>query len=184
MVSRESGIEDKTLARSLTPKVLGLLSALAERGHVSEVEILDSLHRTPDNRRTAVADDDLADRRHLEAELDLEKKARAFLEDEVSDLQFGRTKLVSSVREAERRDADSRRRLDELQGQTARLIATTREAVESLQTLREELNAAGVRSKHLAEHVRRIRAVVESVQRLRAPQNRESRGRAADHTAR
>ncbi len=170
VVSRQSGIDDRALAEALKPKLLDLLAVLAVHGHVTRDEIVDSVGQPGETLRVELPSVRETKARELNAELTAERKTRAFLEDEITDLQNGMTKLLRQWREAERRDALSQRRLSALSERTERLVAATREGVESLQRLRGEMKHADRGARELADHVRKMRAIVESVQSLRAAQ--------------
>lgn len=170
VVSRESGIDDRHLASALKPKVLNLLSVLGAHGHVTKIEIIKTIGAESDSSRTELASAAAMNAHALEAELMFEKKTREFVEREVTDLQLGLSRLHEQLRDAERRDAVAQRRVDELREHTTYLVAATREGVESLQWLRAELKGADRGRKRLADHVRKMRAIVESVQGLWLPQ--------------
>lgn len=104
---------------------------------------------------------------HLESELSAERKTRSFLEREVTELQNGLTRLLHRWRDDERKLAILQRRLDHLGEPNERLMAATREGVKSLQALRAERTGSDRGAKELAEHVRRMRAIVEAVQAVR-----------------
>ncbi len=184
VVERESGIDDRKLAEALKPKLLGLLAVLAAHGHITRPEIVDSVRGAANAPRIELPADADARTRELAAELDAERKTREFLEDEVTDLQNGMSKFLRQWREAERRDALAQRRSGELRDDTDRLVAATREGVASLQRLRTEMKDADRGAPELADHVRKMRAIVESVQALRVPEKPASRERRGAHDAR
>ncbi len=184
VVSRQSGIDDRELAQALKPKLLDLVAVLASHGHITRAEIDDSVGAGVQTHRLELPSSTAQNLRSVQAELTAERKTREFLEHEVTDLQLGMTKLLRQWREAERRDALSARRIDELRAHTDRLVAATREGVGSLGRLRAELKNADRGAKELAEHVRKVRAIVEAVQALRLPQNPEPRDRGEGHDGR
>lgn len=120
----------------------------------------------------------------LESELAFEKKTREFLEHEVTELQTGASRVLHHWRDEERRAAILQRQMNRLREPNERLIAAAREGVESLQALREELKGAGRGAKELAEHLRRMRAIVEAVQAVREAQNALPVERRSAHDAR
>lgn len=170
VVSRESGLDDRKLAHALKPKLLELLTVLVAHGHASTDEVLGALGV---EARAPPAEDssDLASQiRTLEAELRAERKTREFVETEVTDLQTGLTKLLRQWRDEERRAAISQRQLAALRDQTERLVAATREGVESLQELRADLKGSSRAERSLTAHLAKMRAIVEAVQTLRTTQ--------------
>lgn len=184
VVSRESALDDRSLATALKPKLLELVSALAGHGHITRLEILNSVGGAPEPEavsRTASAD--LIVRR-LEDQLVAEKKTRDFLEREVTDLQLGVTRMLKQWRDAERQNARAQRQLNELRARKERLVVATRDVVESLQRLRSELKNEKRGAAELADHVRHVRAIVESVQSLHVSQRTEPREVRGDHDAR
>lgn len=170
VVSRESGLDDRKLVQTLRPKLLELLAVFAAHGHALtavELAALGVEARPPPAENSS----DLTSKiRTLEAELRAERKTREFVETEVTDLQTGLTKLLRQWRDEERRAAISQRQLAALRDQTERLVAATREGVESLQKLRADLKGSTRAERSLASHVAKMRAVVEAVQTLRASQ--------------
>lgn len=171
MVARESGIADRRLASALTPKVLETLSVLASHGHTTTAEVLAAV-----GARALVAEVEKGAERAsklaaLESELAFEKKTREFLEHEVTDLQTSASRVLRHWRDEERRAAILQRQMNRLREPNERLVAATREGVESLQTLRDELKGATRGTKELADHVRRMRAIVEAVQAVRDAQS-------------
>lgn len=184
VISRESGIDDRDLARALKPKLLDLVSVLVAHGHITRTEIVESAGAEDEVHRVEVPSPADGNLRSLGSELTAEKETRAFLEREVRQLQLGLRRLLKQWHDAERRDAISQRRIDELRARTEHLVAATREGVESLQRLRTELRNADRGAKELADHVRKMRAIVEAVQALRAPQKPEPGEPRAAHDAR
>ncbi len=167
VATRESGIDDKKIAQALKPKLLGFVSVFVDHGHVTTDEIIESV---VDEAGWLALDRDLASdakQREPDVELAVEKRTRAFLEREVTELQLGQSRLLKQWREAERDDTILRHRLDDLNTRTDRLVAATRDGVDSLQRLRGEMKNATRGTKELAEHLRKMRAIVEAVQALR-----------------
>ncbi len=171
VVSRESGIDDRKVAAALKPKLLELVAAFAAHGHASPAEVLSAMGVED----SAVADRNSSDLtakiRALETELEAERKTREFVETEVTDLQTGLAKLLRHVRDEERRAAISQRQMAATRNHTDRLVAAAREAVESLQTLRENLSSSARAERSFASHAMKMRALVEAVQTLRASQS-------------
>ncbi len=184
VISRESGINDHQLAEALKPKLLDLLAVLAAHGHITKREIDDSVGGPAETILIEVPPAGIARTRALETELKAERTTREFLEDEITELQNGMTKLLKQWREAERRDALSQRKLGDLRARTDRIIVAAREGVESLQRLRAGMRSTDRGASELSDHVRKMRAVVESVQSLRAAQQPTRHERREAHDAR
>ncbi len=177
-------MEDREITRALKPKVLDLLGVLVVHGHITKREIIDSIGGPVETVRVETPNARATNLRELMAEFSAEKRTREFLEDEVTELQNGTTKLLKQWREAERREALSQRKLDELRGQTERLVEATRDGVASLQRLRGEMKKSDRGAAELADHVRRMRAIVEAVQALRVPQKTDALATRDGHEAR
>ncbi len=164
VVSRESGINDPKLATALKPKLFSLLGALVVHGHASVDEILTAVGAevpppTAEARRSRESR-----LRMLESELQLEKHTRAFLEADVADLKRGLQRSLHRWQNTDRERAAAVRQLEEQRAHIERLVAATREGVQSLQRLRTELRASPQAEPALAEHTRKMRAIVEVVQ--------------------
>lgn len=182
--ARESGIGDRRLGSALAPKVLQTLTVLAAHGHTSIVEVLAAVGREglaeADERASKVE----AKNRSLEAEISADRKARGALDREVAELHQTVARALRQWQDGQRQVAILQRRLDRLGETNERLVGATRAGVESLQNLRDELKDADRGAKELADHVRKMRAIVEAVQALRAA-NKDGPGeRRADHDAR
>lgn len=184
MVGRESGIDNRKLASALAPKVLDTLSILASHGHTSTAEVLAAVGEKPPAEGAEKGAGSKAMLAALETELSFEKKTREFLEREVTDLQTSASRVLRHWRDEERRTAILQRQMNRLREPNERLVAATREAVESLQTLREELKGANRGAKELTDHVRKMRAIVEAVQAVRDAQNALPAERRGAHDAR
>ncbi len=184
VVSRESGIDDRKVAAALKPKLLDLLTVFAAHGHTSAEEVLSAIHAEDRPHGGGDSSDLTARIRTLELELTAERKTREFLETEVTDLQQGLAKLLKQWRSEERHAAISQRQLVAAHDHTERLVAATREGVESLQKLRADLKGATRAERSLTTHVAKVRAIVEAVQALRALQQTPSPGEAREVTSR
>lgn len=184
VAARESGINDRRLGAALAPKVLETLSVLAAHGHISVDEILAAVDNASSPTRAEEGPELGTMSTRFETELALEKKTRAFLEHEITDLQTSTSRVLSHWREEERRTAMLQRRIKRFEELSDRLVMATREGVESLQALRDELKGASRGSKELADHVRRMRVVVEAVQAVRDAQNEPAVRRGGPHDAR
>ncbi len=169
VVSRESGMTDAKLIASLKPKLFGLLAAFVAHGHTSADEILAAIGvevppPTAEARRSRESKF-----RMLESELLLEKHTRAFLEADVADLKRGLQRSLHRWQATDRERAEKTRQLEELRAHTDRLVAATREGVESLQRLRAELRATTAGQEALADHTRKVRGIVEVVKAMQSP---------------
>lgn len=169
VVSRESGMTDPTLVAALKPKLFGLMAAFVAHGHTSADEILASIGvevppPTAEARRARESKFHM-----LESELLLEKHTRAFLEADIADLKHGLQRSLHRWQTTDRERVEANRQLEELRAHADRLIAATREGVESLQRLREELRASTTGQEALTEHARKIRAIVEVVKAMQLP---------------
>lgn len=182
MVSRESGITDRTLARALTPKLLSLVRVLAVHGHLSAEDILGAID--VERSSSARENSDRHETRALESELAMERRTREFLETEVTDLQLGLTRALAGWRETKRKLTAATHQAAELRGQAELLVVATREGVESLQRLRNELGSKRSQDRALAEHARKMRAIVEIVGTLREPKQDAVQERAEAHGTR
>ncbi len=166
VVSRESGMTDAKLVAALKPKLLGLLAAFAAHGHTSADEILAAIGVEVPPPTAEARHSRESKFKMLESELLLEKHTRAFLEADIADLKRGLQRSLHRWQTTDRERADAKRQLDELRGHTERLFAATREGVESLQRLRAELRTTPAGQEALAEHTRKMRAIVEAVKAL------------------
>ncbi len=192
VISRESGIDDSRLGSALAPKVLETLSILAAHGHTSTAEVLAAVGEAPagGGPRKAAEDgakgsSDADSKIHsLESELAFERKTREFLEREVTELQTSASRVLHHWRDEERRAAILQRQVNRLREPADRLVAATREGVESLQTLRAELKGTSRGAKELTDHVRKVRAIVEAVQTVRDAQGALPDVRRERHDAR
>ncbi len=184
VVARESGIDNRKLGSALTPKVLETLSILTSHGHTSTAEILAAVGAKALVAETQKGSETATKMAALESEIAFEKKTREFLEHEVTELQTSASRVLHHWRDEERRAAILQRQMNRLREPNERLIAATREGVESLQALRDELKGAGRGAKELGEHLRRMRAIVEAVQAVREAQNALPVERRSAHDAR
>ncbi len=184
VVSRESGINDPNLANALKPKLLSLMATLVSHGHASADEILAAIGvevppPTAEARRSRESKF-----RMLESELLLEKHTRAFLEADIADLKRGLQRSLHRWQTTDRERAAATRELEDLRIHLDRLRAATREGVESLQRLRAELRASTLGQEALAEHTRKMRAIVEVVRDMQASKKPAASAAATTHAAR
>lgn len=168
VVSRESGMNDSRLVEALKPKLLSLMAALVSHGHASAEEILSAIGveappPTAEARRSRESK-----MRMLESELLLEKHTRAFLEADVADLKRGLQRSLNRWQTTDRQREAAERQLEEQRAHIDRLVAATRQGVESLRRLRAELGASPMGGPALAEHTRTMRAIVEVVRGMQA----------------
>lgn len=184
VLSRESGIDDRDLARALKPRLLDLISVLAAHGHITRNDILISVADEAETRHTAAVPVTGAQAPATAGQLRTQGENNASHVPEIVELRVGLTQLLGQWREAEHHYALSQRRLDELRERTDSLVAATRGGVESLQRLRTEMKNSNRGARELAEHARSMRAIVESAHALRGLQKVEPRERRDPHGAR
>lgn len=174
VASRESGLDNRELGRAISPKLLRILSALVDHGHLSRTEVANAVGTGKTDGPDGLILVARSEIHALESELGLERKTRAFLEDEVTNLQLGLTRQARRLREAQRRANASQSYLEELRTTREHLVAATKDGVTSLQALRAQLRNAGhVDDDVLADHVQRMRAIVEVVRGLQRPERKK-----------
>ncbi len=169
VVSRESGMTDAKLVAALKPKLIGLLAAFAAHGHTSADEILAAIGVEVPPPTAEARHSRESKFRMLESELLLEKHTRAFLEADIADLKHGLQRSLHRWQTTDRERIEKNRQLEELRAHTERLVAATREGVESLQKLRAELRNSTAGQDALNEHTRKMRAIVEVVKAMQTP---------------
>lgn len=184
VVSRESGIDDPALATALKPKVLGLLGVLVAHGHVTRSEISNSFGDEEETTAEGFSSPTPANASEMESELAAERKTRAILEQEVTELQMGVTRLLRQWREEEQRVAILQRDLDRLREPSARLIEATSEGALTLELLRAELRGICRGRKELNELVQNMQAIVEAAKAVGLAGRPESHERPGAHDAR
>ncbi len=170
VVSRESGIEDRILALALKPKLLDLLSVLTAHGHISKSDIIKSMGEEGPTQRTDVASTGVAEPGALKEQRTADTETPRALEGEVAEVRLSLFRLLGQWRDAERREALSQRRLDEIRERTERLAAETRRGLERVERLQAEVGTADRGAKELAELVCGMRVIAKDVQALSASQ--------------
>lgn len=170
VVSRESGIDDRVLALALKPKLLDLLSVLTAHGHITDSDIASSVVGGSGTRRIDVVATGDGKPDSLKGPLKPDTETRVGFEGDVAEVRVGLVRLLGEWRDAERREALSQRKFDEIRERTERLAANTRHCFESMQRLQAEVGNTDRGAKELADFVRDLQGIVEDVHALRASQ--------------
>lgn len=169
--SRTSGLEDRHLCTAVKPKVVDILSTLADRGYVVPDDLVRvvkplRLHLSTEDERLEL--ESLRARvKTFDAELKLERGSRDFLERELHDVEIRLNNEKDARIWAELRAQEAYAQVEDTRKAMGRVLSAYGDSIRGLRKLQTELRETPYAEETVKVVTRNLEEMLELVQELR-----------------